>query len=116
MLLEISHTLNGNAPPWVLDAWIGLQFRASEPHPVTMQTRNPGSSRLIERRGYLADAREILGLLALHSENAARWYIENAPMMLDEGQVFLVEEDKCHPIAQLSPSGSRQMPPEFHNR
>lgn len=103
MLLEISKPLPGKAPPWVCDAWMGLQFRSAKPHPITMATRHAGTSEVIERQGYPVDARELLGLLALHREDAARWYIENEPQMLAPGQVFLVDEGCCFAIPHLSP-------------
>jgi hypothetical protein len=43
----------------------------------------------------------VLGLLALHNAEAARWYIDNAPQMLNPDQVFLFDERHCHAITDL---------------
>lgn len=103
MFFEVIKTPEGNSPPWVRNAWIGLQFRALQQDPVTLPSRDAQTGQTHEKRGYPANARELLGLLALHREDAARWYIENAPQMLDESQVFVLDEACCIPISKLMP-------------
>lgn len=117
MLLEIFKTPQGASPPWVRDAWINVQFQPLEAHPITVQTRSAGTEGnafqqilaaaqgkpdIVEKRGYPANARDLLGLLALHREDAARWYIKNAPQMLDPKQVFIFEEACCRPCAGVT--------------
>jgi hypothetical protein len=116
MLFEIIRTPQGTSPAWVRDAWIGVQFQAQQAEPVTVQTRAAGTSggafaqivaaaqgkpEIVEKRGYPANARDLLGLLALHRPEAAQWYIDNAPQMLDPKQVFILDADCCNPISEL---------------
>lgn len=127
MLFEIIRTPQGTSPNWVRDAWIGVQFQALEAHPVTVQTRAAGANAgaiaqiiaaaqgkpdIIEKRGYPANARDLLGLLSLHSAEAARWYVDHAPQMLDPSQVFILDEDCCQPIADLSGSAGQDSFPD----
>ncbi|WP_299883136.1 hypothetical protein [uncultured Sulfitobacter sp.] len=110
MLFEIISTPHGSSPTWVRDGWVGIQFQPLDSHPVTVQTRAAGTSggvlaqimaaaqgkpEIEERRGYPANARDLLGLLALHNEESAKWYIDNAPQMLDPQQVFILDEACC---------------------
>lgn len=113
MLMEIISTPQGNSPNWVRDGWVGLQFQPLEYQPVTVQTRAAGTNggvltqimaaamgkpEIEEKRGYPANARDLLGLLSLHSAEAAQWYIDNAPQMLDPKQVFILDEACCVPV------------------
>ncbi len=117
MLFEIIHAPEGTSPQWVRDAWVGVQFQAMQAAPVTIQTRAAGTQSsafaiikaaaqgqtvITEKRGYPANARDLLGLLALHNKDAALWYIDNAPQMLDPRQVFVFEQSCCLSITQLS--------------
>ncbi len=115
MLFEVVSAPEGASPQWVRDAWVGVQFEALQGAPVSMPTqsaatRTGGLSRMLaqrpsgvtERRGYPTKARDVLGLLALHNAEAARWYIDNAPQMLNPDQVFLFHERHCHAISHLS--------------
>lgn len=119
MLFEIIQSPEGTSPAWVRAAWVGVQFQAMQAAPVTIQTRAAGTSgnafamikaaaqgqtTITEKRGYPANARDLLGLLALHNEDAALWYIDNAPQMLDPRQVFVFEESCCKTITSLSES------------
>lgn len=114
MLMEIIKAPQGTSPDWVRHGWVGVQFEALQPHPVTVQTRAAGTDGnafkqilaaaqgkpdIVEKRGYPANARDLLGLLALQSEQAAKWYIDNAPQMLDPKQVFILDEDCCTPLS-----------------
>ena len=131
MLLEIVRTPEGASPAWVRDAWLGVQFQPLKDHPVTLQTRSAGSTggplaqiiaatrgtpEIVERRGYPANARDLLGLLALHRQDAAEWYIDNAPQMLNPDQVFILEEACCRPVAEVSFPFAREPDPARDNR
>ena len=106
MLFEVVKAPEGGSPQWVRDAWVGVQFQATQGAPVSMPTRSAGTSSkqsdVTERRGYPTNARDLLGLLALVSEDAARWYLQNAPAMTDPAQVFIFDETCCRAIADLS--------------
>ena len=106
MLFEVIKAPDGASPQWVRDAWVGVQFQATHGAPVSMAAQSAGTSvkhsRASERRGYPTNARDLLGLLSLVSEDAARWYLENAPHMADPAQVFIFDEVCCRAIAELS--------------
>lgn len=114
MLFEVVSAPEGASPQWVRDAWVGVQFKALQGAPVSMPTQSAAArsgrvprimaqraSGVTERRGYPTKARDVLGLLALHNAEAARWYIDNAPQMLNPDQVFLFDERHCHAITDL---------------
>jgi hypothetical protein len=102
MLFKVVKAPSGGSPQWVRDAWIGVQFQALQGVAVTVPARASGEDGVTERRGYPTNARELLGLLALVNEDAARWYLDNAPQMLDPKQVFILDENCCVAIADLS--------------
>ena len=112
MLFEVTKAPDGDSPQWVRDAWVGVQFKSLQGAPVTMPTRAANAqskgfgrgakSEIMERRGYSVGARDVLGLLALRSSEAAQWYIQNVPQMLDPDQVFMFDETCCRAITNLS--------------
>ncbi|MEO9819228.1 MAG: hypothetical protein ABJ370_23035 [Paracoccaceae bacterium] len=112
MIIEITSTPPGESPEWVRTAWIGVKVQTLDDTPVTVPTVSsvggprsiPGQiwhhlrGKTIMRKGYLVNARDAVGLLALQSEEAARWCIENAPQMLNPDQNFMFEETCCRPL------------------
>ncbi len=102
MLFKVVKAPSGGSPQWVRDAWVGVQFQALQGVPVTVPARASGEAEVTQRRGYPANARDLLGLLALANEDAARWYLDNAPQMLDPKQVFVLDEPCCVAIAELN--------------
>ena len=80
MLFEIISAPDGTSPQWVRDAWIGVRFQALQAAPISVQTRAAGSGTsilsllravaqgkplIVEKHGYPAQARDLLGLLSL---------------------------------------------------
>lgn len=117
MLFEIISAPDGTSPQWVRDAWIGVRFQALQAAPISVQTRAAGSGTsilsllravaqgkplIVEKHGYPAQARDLLGLLSLQNADAARWYLDNAPQMLDPKQVFILDIQCCRSIDHLS--------------
>ena len=101
MLFEVVRTPDGSSPAWVREAWIGVQFPALQGAPVSIPTRSADGGRdaeVTERHGYSVGARDVLGLLALRKPEAAQWYIDNVPQMLDRDQVFLFDAACCKAI------------------
>ena len=113
MLFEIISAPDGTSPQWVRDAWIGVRFQALQAAPISVQTRAAGSGTgvlsllralaqgkplIVEKQGYPAHARDLLGLLSLQNTDAARWYLDHAPQMLDPKQVFILDTQCCRPI------------------
>ena len=101
MLFEITSAPEGASPQWVRDAWVGVKFQAQQGAPVSMRTQSASEKDVTNRHGYLTNARDVLGLLALANTDAARWYIENTPQMLNPDQVFLFDQTHCRAIAEL---------------
>lgn len=114
MLFEVTKAPDGDSPQFVRDAWVGVQFRALQGAPITMPTRAASAQRtgngagrgakpeITKRRGYPVKAREVLGLLALRNTEAAQWYIQNVPQMLDREQVFMFDETCCRAITAVT--------------
>lgn len=99
----------GEAPDWVRDAWIGLSLPLVERQQSSLYSvgvlSGPTSwiSQLIavfrgkaERvTGYLVNASEAVEQLAHHSPDAAAWWRENTPHLLDGKRNFLFDADAC---------------------
>jgi hypothetical protein len=112
MYIEIVAAPDGESPQWVRDAWIGLRVKALNEQPVDMRTAGVLSSpknllgqvvyalrgKTVTKRGYVVKASEVIGLLALTHEDAARWWIDNVPQATRSEQVFLFEERCCRVI------------------
>jgi hypothetical protein len=50
------------------------------------------------REGYAVDAAEAIRLLALEHPEAAQWWRENAPHLIDSRRRFLFDRNACQPI------------------
>lgn len=112
MLIMITSTPPGDSPDWVRDTWVGMTLRTVKDDPVTVPTMAAGRQRgsrfgqFVQvalgkakmRTGYLVNARDAVGLMALENEDAALWCIENTPMVLDPSQVILFDSACCRPL------------------
>lgn len=112
MYIEIIAAPSGESPQWVRDAWIGLKVKALNEEPTEMRTAGvmSGPKSMVgmvvhalrgkaeTKRGYIVRAKEVVGLLALQNEEAARWWIDNVPHAMADGQVFLFEDRCCRPV------------------
>ena len=113
MIIEITDVPPGAAPDWVRQTWVGMQLKAVQSTPVTMPTVsmrggqksklsiiwNMLSGQATTRTGYIVNARDAIGLMALKNEEAAQWCIDNTPLALDPKQVLLFEQSCCRLIA-----------------
>lgn len=112
MIIEIINTPDGEAPDWVRAAWVGLRLPCRGDGPVEMPAvgaLSGPSSKLGQlfaalrgtaetKRGYVVNARDVVGVLALSNEAAAQWWIDNVPHVLDERQLFMFEARCCRPV------------------
>lgn len=110
MLVTIIRRPDGEAPEWVRDAWIGLRLPAACPRRHVMRSfgvlSGPTglfqwlwavlSGRSIRVEGYAVNAKEAVDLLgAAGRPDAAAWWREHAPHLLDGCQYFAFEAAAC---------------------
>lgn len=95
----------GEAPAWVRDAWIGLSLPLATPSQreargfgvLTMPNSRLGQiwailrGRSIKMTGYFVDARRAVDLLDDIRPEAAKWWRDNAPRMLDGAHYFIFD-------------------------
>ncbi|THH37060.1 hypothetical protein E4Z66_08970 [Aliishimia ponticola] len=112
LVVKIVSTPQGEAPEWVRQAWVGLRVPCLEDAPVSMPAvsavKGPGTvlgqvfsllrGKTERKRGYLVSARDVVGLLSLHNEAAAKWWLDNVPNVTDPRQLFLFEANCCQPV------------------
>ncbi len=117
MIIEIVQASTGDSPQWIRDAWVGMRLPTTQDRPVSMPTVSvqSGPSSLLgqlwhlrrgktERRyGFVVNAKEAIGLLALENEDAARWWIETKPGALNPAQVLMFDATCCRPIDPEAP-------------
>ncbi|WGI21079.1 hypothetical protein [Amylibacter sp. IMCC11727] len=109
MYIEIIKRPNGEAPEWVRDAWIGLRLPLYHHLPVTSKVQGvvTGSRTrlgaflkgLVQEpqtmTGYYVHSKGAIEILAAFNTDAAKWWVDNAPHSLEEGQVLMFETQVC---------------------
>jgi hypothetical protein len=105
MRIRIVRRPIGEAPAWVRDAWTGLSLPLATPSAHTTHgfgVLSTPSSRLgeiwailrgksIKMNGYFVDARLAVELLEVTRPEAAQWWRDNAPRMLDGTRYFIFD-------------------------
>ena len=113
MYIEIIKRPNGEAPEWVRDAWIGLRLPLYHHLPVTSEIQGvvTGSrtrlgamfTRLVKQpetmTGYYVHAKGAIEMLAAYNTEAAKWWVDNAPHSLVDGQVLMFETHVCGDVS-----------------
>ena len=88
MKIEIIARPSGQAPDWVRDAWIGVQFDAERDAPVNgdryygVLGGRPSRDNL---GGYRVNGRLAIEALTSKNPKAAQWWKDNAPYVLGLG-------------------------------
>jgi hypothetical protein len=109
MNIKIVQRPIGEAPEWVRDAWIGVSIpTASEhhrdwrgigvltgPHHWLAQIGALVCGKTFTVEGYAVNAKIAVDLLADHSPEAAAWWREHAPRMLDGRRNFVFDSPAC---------------------
>ncbi|MFK7875630.1 MAG: hypothetical protein AB8B71_07585 [Paracoccaceae bacterium] len=112
MFIEVIHTPPGTTPDWIRKAWVGLQMPSVSDGPVEMPTVAAGAGaasklgqlfsvltgKAEKQHGYVVNAKEAVGLLSLVNEEAAKWWIEQAPHVLNDGQMIMFAAQCCREI------------------
>jgi hypothetical protein len=107
--IQIVHRPDGEAPKWVRDAWIGAVLPLLIDEPVTIESvgvlTGPRSwwglwwhrltGRTERMTGYEVNAAAAVVIVAARSPEAARWWREHVPHMLDGVQSFLFDLPAC---------------------
>ncbi len=117
-LVEIIGVPDGEAPLWVREKWVGLRLplapqRASLAVAPTVGVLS-GPRRLVARlfsvllgrakwqKGYVVPGSDAIQILALASPEAAAWWTENAPHVLQPGRCLLFQAG-CAQLCEDAP-------------
>jgi hypothetical protein len=109
MDILISKTPAGEAPEWVRQAWVGLRLpvAGSGLEPAMTSGVLSGPANPLERllallkgqlklnRGYAVYTADALAILEQHRPDAAAWWRDNAPKVLNPRRRFLFHADCC---------------------
>jgi len=101
----------GEAPAWVREKWVGLEFPLAQRFPSSSSRFTAGVlsgprsffavlSNLMrgqyqQRRGFEVNVLEAITLLESASPEAAAWWRVNAPHLMRPSRFFLFPEDVC---------------------
>ncbi len=99
--LRILRTPPGEAPEEIRRAWVGIELplRRGETEPACFQTVGVLSHRHLEiGTGYAVDGRAAVKALASHSPEAAVWWREHAPHVLEPGYRFWFACEVCQRV------------------
>ena len=112
MKITIVHMPLGEAPEWVREAWIGLTFpvigekQQMQAYGVLTAPRNWFSQvwanicgRSFALTGYVVNAKVAVDTLAEHNPDAAEWWREHLPHVLDGQRTFIFDADACEEVA-----------------
>lgn len=102
----------GEAPEWVRQKWVGLSLPLAqecehahehETSGVLSRPRNLLSrllarlfGRLSRENGYIVESCSAIEILAQRCPEAAKWWRENTPDLMEPGQYFLFHESSGH--------------------
>lgn len=109
MHIEIVRRPLGEAPEWVRDAWIGVSLPLAVSGKKSWQTFGvleapkgffaslwmivSGQTEQVD--GYMVVAKEAVDILGIHNPDAADWWRENTPALLDGKQMFIFDAPCC---------------------
>ena len=103
----------GEAPLWVREKWVGLKLplavgtRAVEARGVGVLTAPKSFFAFLGAlfrgethvtTGYVARADVAVDLLEAASPDAAKWWRENTPQLLERRRLFIFDKDSCEPV------------------
>ncbi|MEM9283523.1 MAG: hypothetical protein AAGA96_16995 [Verrucomicrobiota bacterium] len=112
MMIRITSSPSGEAPEEVRAAWIGLALPLAYPSRANWKSFGVLSGPKLRIAqwirislghaenvdGYGVDAREAINRLSSYNPEAARWWKENAPSAIREGQYLIFDADACEEI------------------
>jgi hypothetical protein len=99
----------GEAPDQIRDAWIGLLLPLaherrrtwkgvgvlSGPHNLILQLWTRARGKGLNVDGYAVDAKSAVDILAVQHPEAAGWWREHAPSLLDGKRWFVFDAEAC---------------------
>ena len=102
----------GEAPLWVREKWVGLKLPTLGRNAV--QARSVGvlsapksflaylaavfRGQTQVTTGYIVRAAEAVRILEAASPEAAKWWRENTPTILEHQRLFIFNKDVCEPV------------------
>ncbi len=103
-------------PLWVAKAWVGLQLPVAsgvQEFETRMLTKAPNTkwrwymAKLLRRtatvRGYLVNVKHAVDILSETNPEAARWWRENQPGLMDGKSCIVFRERACRPARLAVP-------------
>ena len=122
--VEIVVAPGGDPPDWVRKSWVGLRLpvigdvHKMEIHDITTAPRSRFGwflarllKRLVPARGYQINAAQAVEILERSKPEAAKWWRENTPHILDGRTNIMFHEWACRPVAPNLPQGANDEGP-----
>ena len=123
--VEIVIAPGGDPPDWVRKSWVGLRLpvigdvQEMDIHGVSAATPKGKIGRALARllrrlvpaRGYLINAAQAVDILEDSKPEAARWWRENTPQMLDGRANLMFHEWACRRVTPQLPQGANDEGP-----
>jgi hypothetical protein len=99
-LIRIISTPPGEAPLSIREAWVGLELPLATTQDQGQQLAGMGvlSWSPCFMTGYVVQGRVALEHLAAHSTEAAAWWRENVPAVLEPGYQFIFPVENCQKL------------------
>jgi hypothetical protein len=99
-LIRITSTPPGEAPPNIREAWVGLKLPLA---PKTEQGEKLTAMGVLSGKqgctiGYAVEGRAALERLAARSPEAAAWWRENVPCVVDSRYQFIFPVENCQKL------------------
>jgi hypothetical protein len=100
-LIRIISTPPGEADRSIREAWVGLELPLAKTKDQGQELAAMGVLSWKQDRtiGYVVEGRVALERLAAYSPEAAIWWRENVPHVLDSGYQFIFPGDNCQKLA-----------------
>jgi len=106
-------------PLWVAKAWVGLHLPVAsgvQEFETRMMSKAPNSkwrwrlAKLLRRttnvRGYLVNVKQAVDILAQTNPEAADWWRDNRPNLMDGHSCIVFRETACRPVAITMPDSA----------
>jgi hypothetical protein len=98
--IRITSTPPGEAPPSIREAWVGLELPLA---PKTDQGQKLTAMGVLSWKqnstiGYAVEGRAALERLAARSPEAADWWLENVPYVVDSRYQFIFPAESCQKL------------------
>ena len=115
--VEIIAVPDGEAPEWVRQAWVGMILPLATPDTHRMEVVGVVSGarnwmslwfarltrRTVVQSGYLVETLRAVDSLSRQNRDAAEWWRQNTPHLLEPQRILLFEAHVCRPVTRPPP-------------